>query len=216
MRFIAFFAVVLLACQSEKSNTKPTTPTKDAGRIGLSHNDSLSYNLIQDDVVSGLNMLESFDTDRLIELQQITENVSFLLAQASREPEKVDIDRSLILLKRANEALQSESSKTDTACQNAEKKLAAVLKKSEQRVPAILRKNYGKWANQEAWESDMKVQVNGSGNTNITFVHHSFAANANIKTAFEKLESRLRELGFKRANFKWFDLDDDYVYYTLN
>lgn len=75
-----------------------------------------------------------------------------------------------------------------------------------------LRANYGKWANAEAWENDMKVKVSG---TTIRFIHHSFAANKNIKTAFETLESVLRDLEFKQVRFEWYE-GSEYTYYTLD
>lgn len=90
----------------------------------------------------------------------------------------------------------------------------------EKKLKAIQIKNFPKarqiWAancKQEMWKQD--VDVNFSGKT-ITFVGGIFAANANKQAAYEAIADALRDLRFKRCNFKWYKYDDNYTYWNIS
>lgn len=114
-------------------------------------------------------------------------------------------------LVRYKSAASTLAGKTDSISKAADADFKK-LKARESADYSKLRANYGKWANAEAWENDMKVKVSG---TTIRFIHHSFVSNKNIKSAFETLESILRDLKFKQVRFEWYE-GSEYTYYTLD
>ena len=63
------------------------------------------------------------------------------------------------------------------------------------------------------WEHDCDVSISGR---TITFTAGIFAANANIKDAYQNISDALRDLRFKRCNFKWYRYADEYTYYTID
>jgi hypothetical protein len=62
----------------------------------------------------------------------------------------------------------------------------------------------------------VEVNVSGTGDKTIIFTAGIFAANKNIKAAFEEIEDQLREFRFKKACFAWYSGQDDYQYYTID
>jgi hypothetical protein len=100
---------------------------------------------------------------------------------------------------------------TDTAIQTRLALVKKILIPRQKKDFPVLRRNYVKWANNEAWEQDMKVK---GGGTTITFVHRSFAANKNIKSSYETLQEMLLKLRFKQVNFMWYD-GSEYTYYKI-
>lgn len=90
----------------------------------------------------------------------------------------------------------------------------AVARKQAQSLPA-LRDAFGPAMRKELWEADAKARTFGSGFRTIEFIAGQFAANRNIKTAFEASRKTLLMLRFTRAQYKWLDADVEYSYYTL-
>lgn len=86
-------------------------------------------------------------------------------------------------------------------------------KQWEKAMPS-LRKAFVKITKEELWESDIDVYDSNGGKT-IWFVGGQFAANRNIKKYYEGFEKILKQLGFKRACFKWIKHADEYTYYDL-
>lgn len=86
-------------------------------------------------------------------------------------------------------------------------------KQWEKAMPSI-RKAFVKITKAELWESDIDVYDSNGGKT-IWFVGGTFAANRNIKAYHERFEKILKQLGFKRACYKWIEHTDEYTYYDL-
>lgn len=81
-------------------------------------------------------------------------------------------------------------------------------------VMTICRRQYAKQAKDKLWEENIDVQTSNGGTT-ITFIGGIFANNKNIKNWQEQCGSQLKELGFKRVQYKWIPHDPDYTYYDL-
>lgn len=79
-----------------------------------------------------------------------------------------------------------------------------------------LRKSYGDFIKKELWPENIDVLTKGNGASTLEFIGASFANNKNKKEFQETLSSILNQLRFKRVNYKWFKLDDEYTYYTLD
>ena len=86
-------------------------------------------------------------------------------------------------------------------------------KQWEKALPGI-RKAFVKITKDELWESDIDVYDADGGKT-IWFVGGTFAANRNIKSFQENIETTLIKLGFKRACYKWIEHTDKYTYYDF-
>ena len=92
------------------------------------------------------------------------------------------------------------------------RKVVAVQKKEFPK----LRKEYGKVAGDLLWESDIEVAVGGAGNRYITFTGGVFAANKNKADFQGELSNVLKQYRFKQANYKWYEYDDEYTYYSMS
>jgi hypothetical protein len=78
-----------------------------------------------------------------------------------------------------------------------------------------LRKNYGDILKQKLWAENIKVRTKGTGNTTLEFEGGIFANNKNKQDTQQTLSEILNLLRFKRINYKWYEYDDEYTYYTL-
>lgn len=78
-----------------------------------------------------------------------------------------------------------------------------------------LRKAYGEILKDKLWPENIKVTTKGSGHTTLEFVGGLFASNRNIQDTQQTLSEMLHLLRFKRANYKWYDYDDEYTYYSM-
>ncbi|MBK7342492.1 MAG: hypothetical protein IPJ06_04910 [Saprospiraceae bacterium] len=78
-----------------------------------------------------------------------------------------------------------------------------------------LRKNYSEILKQKLWEENIEVKAKGSGYTTLEFEGGIFANNKNKQDTQQTLSEILNLLRFKRINYKWYEYDDEYTYYTL-
>jgi hypothetical protein len=78
-----------------------------------------------------------------------------------------------------------------------------------------MRKEYGNLVAKTLWEHDIDVKVYGQSYGTIEFVGALFAANKNIKDTHATLFEMLKLLRFDRANYKWYEYDSNYSYYTI-
>lgn len=86
-------------------------------------------------------------------------------------------------------------------------------KQWDRALPGI-RKAFVKITKDGLWENDINVYDADGGKT-IWFVGGTFAANRNIKLFHEKIEKTLKQLGFKRACYKWIEHSKEYTYYDF-
>ncbi|MBK8487590.1 MAG: hypothetical protein IPL48_07365 [Bacteroidetes bacterium] len=78
-----------------------------------------------------------------------------------------------------------------------------------------MRKNYGEVLNKKLWTDNIKVKTKGSGYTTLEFEGGVFANNQNKQDTQQALSDILNQLRFKRINYKWYEYDDEYTYYSL-
>ncbi|HTO15651.1 MAG TPA: hypothetical protein VLZ83_07760 [Edaphocola sp.] len=78
-----------------------------------------------------------------------------------------------------------------------------------------LRKNYGDILKQKLWLENIKVKTKGTGYNTLEFEGGIFANNKNKQNTQQTLSEMLNLLRFKRINYKWYEYDDDYTYYSL-
>ncbi len=90
------------------------------------------------------------------------------------------------------------------------------LKALKQKVYPMLRKRYAEQTSKLLWEHDIECKVVGKRSAEIVFVGAIFASNKNIKEYYTTLYDVLNQLRFKRADFKWYSMDDEYTYYTID
>lgn len=78
-----------------------------------------------------------------------------------------------------------------------------------------LRNNYGEVLKQKLWIETIKVRTKDTGHTTLEFEGGIFASNKNKQDTQNSLNEILNLLRFKRINYKWYEYDDDYTYYSL-
>jgi hypothetical protein len=78
-----------------------------------------------------------------------------------------------------------------------------------------LRKAYGEILKGKLWAENIKVTTKGTGHTTLEFVGGLFASNKNKQDTQQTLSEMLHLLKFKRTNYKWYDYDDEYTYYSM-
>ena len=90
------------------------------------------------------------------------------------------------------------------------------LKNLQLREFPKIRANYAKILKNKLWEEDIEVQNFGSGNTTLQFTGGIFASNKNKQDFQTSLFQTFKDFRFKRINYKWYEYDDEYTYYTVN
>lgn len=80
----------------------------------------------------------------------------------------------------------------------------------------VIRKEFVDDTRKKMWEHDIKVECEGAGCRDITFIGGMFAANRNIKDAYEGIQEALLNMRFRRANFKWIPSASEWDYYTVS
>lgn len=78
-----------------------------------------------------------------------------------------------------------------------------------------LRKEYFEIIKKDLWLNDVEVTSSGTGTTRLHFTGGIFAANQNKQDFMNEISSTLHKYRFKRAYYKWYEYDDDGVFYTL-
>jgi len=78
-----------------------------------------------------------------------------------------------------------------------------------------IRRAYYEFVMKNLWESDIDVDLSGSGNTILEFTGGSFATNKNIKITQETLREMLTMLRFKQTQYRWYEGEDEYTYYKM-
>lgn len=82
-----------------------------------------------------------------------------------------------------------------------------VLTKEVQKIQADafpkLRKAFSGLTAKKVWIEDMEVSIYGAKNERIIFVSASFAANRNVVEAHASLMDVLKQLRFKKVDYKW-------------
>lgn len=79
-----------------------------------------------------------------------------------------------------------------------------------------MRKAYVGLVDKTMWEYNIDVYSKWSYNWTIEFVWGYFASNKNKLDTYSTLSEMLRLLRFDRANFKWYEYDDEYTYWTID
>lgn len=90
------------------------------------------------------------------------------------------------------------------------------LKSLQLREFPKIRANYAKILKNKLWEENIEVQNFGSRKTTLQFTGGLFAYNKNKKEFQTTLSQTFSDFRFKRINYKWYEYDDEYTYYTID
>ena len=93
--------------------------------------------------------------------------------------------------------------------------LKSELIKTQKKEYPLMRSRFSTYLDKTLWEDDIDVAASGSNKTTLTLTGGTFASNANIKEYQTTLYEILTLLRFKRIQYKWYEYDDTYTYYTL-
>lgn len=101
-------------------------------------------------------------------------------------------------------------------------KISALGKSIEQNLRSLqvrefpkIRDNYAKIVKNKLWEQNIDVQCFGSQKTTLQFTGGIFASNKNKQDFQTTLSEIFRDFRFNRVNYKWYEYDDSYTYYTI-
>lgn len=93
--------------------------------------------------------------------------------------------------------------------------LRAKLIATQRRSFPRFRDAYGPIIRAKVWENDMDVRTAGSGYRTIQYTAGLFAANRNIAEFQRGVESTLKTLRFKRAEYRWYRDAREFTYYSM-
>lgn len=146
------------------------------------------------------------------EIESIKNGVDF----STYRGEVVNLQLAVVLFtswgEMVREGLKS-SNPEDVKLANELKKL--VVKTQEKELPNI-RKNYIEVARKKLWESNIEVSGGGKGNTTINLTGGSFFNNKNKSDVQGTISSVLEQFRFKRSNYRAYDGQDQYDYFTID
>jgi hypothetical protein len=126
-----------------------------------------------------------------------------------------DFQITVALFKAYASTIEEGKSSTDKQVLKLTDKLQKKVIASQQKNFPKLRNAYYKFIKNTLWEHDVEVSISGSGNTTLKFTGAYFAANKNIKTTQETLQEMLTLLRFKQTQYRWYNGEDQYTYYTI-
>lgn len=90
------------------------------------------------------------------------------------------------------------------------------LKSLQLREFPKIRAHYAKTLKKKLWEDNIELQSFGYRKTTLQFTGGFFASNKNKKDFQTTLSQTFRDFRFKRVNYKWYEYDDEYTYYTIS
>lgn len=130
-------------------------------------------------------------------------NVEALEAAAPDNP--IALWRRVDALSEAARVLQEHppASLTPDAARSGARLRDALVSRQRKDFP-ILRKAYGEILGRAAWEQDIEVTVQGTGNKTIRFIGGTFAANRNVASAQAVAQPNVDKLRFGRTQYEWY------------
>ncbi|MEL6837228.1 MAG: hypothetical protein AAFP77_29755 [Bacteroidota bacterium] len=163
-------------------------------------------------------IMASIDQDSLF-FAQMNETLSELENGFDREPYKGNTEAVAeglnMLSKASGQIIKGEASEVEEISALAGN-MKGLLPAAQKKAYPVLRKNFVEAIKHTYWRENVEVVLKGNRNTTIEFTGGAFANNATTEDTFKSLQPVLKRLRFKRANFKWYDYDDEYTYYTLD
>lgn len=114
--------------------------------------------------------------------------------------------------------LAEEGNKFDSFSKSEQKLLKRFKTKvssAQVKIFPKLRDAYGPIVRKELWEHDISAKTFGKGYRTIDFVGGLFAANKNIKQVHQSLIYMLREMRFRKTQYKWYKGDSEFTYFNI-
>ena len=146
------------------------------------------------------------------EISSIDKGIDFSSYKESIESIQLELVLFQVWAKKINEAKSSNNNDIKELGE----KLETKVKKIQVSEFPKLRKAYGKIVAKKLWVENIEVEVFGNNSKTIQFTGGIFANNKNKQETQETLSEMLNFLRFKKANYKWYEYDDEYTYYDLD
>jgi hypothetical protein len=93
--------------------------------------------------------------------------------------------------------------------------LRSVLQRKQQEAFPMMRAGYGAVMDEQLWEADTDVVVQGKGNRTLGMISVAFAANRNIAQVQSSSLPTLRNLRFSRSEYRWYR-GGEFTYYDVD
>lgn len=110
---------------------------------------------------------------------------------------------------------ESKSIQIDTI-KSKHNELSNYLIKIQKEIFPKIRKEYFLDIKEKMWLENIKVTSSGTGTSRLHFEGGLFASNQNKQDFQNLISSTIRDYRFKRVYYKWYEYDEDGVYYTIN
>lgn len=146
------------------------------------------------------------------EISSIDKGIDFTSYKESIESIQIELVLFQVWANKINEAKNSNNNDIKELGE----KLETKVKKIQVSEFPKLRKAYGKIVAKKLWVENIEVEVFGNNSKTIQFTGGIFANNKNKQETQETLSEMLNFLRFKKANYKWYEYDDEYTYYDLD
>lgn len=236
---LVFSALILTSCGNDnyELGQKQFEEKKYESAINfykMIHTDDENYKSAQSkiaeiEIIQTELAIEEMKRDSIAKIEKTKADLESLRSQVKREIESFktfdgsqyrgdvsSIQIEIVLFGAWAKVIKDAEKNSDTEIKKDGKSLKAkviALQKSE--FPK-LRKSYGDFIKKELWNDNIEVSTKGSGSTTLEFIGATFANNKNKQDTQEMLSEILTQLRFKKVNYKWYQYDDEYTYYTMS
>ena len=94
--------------------------------------------------------------------------------------------------------------------------LSTYLTKIQKETFPKIRKEYFLDIKERMWLENIKVTSIGTGTSRLHFEGGLFASNRNKQDFQNLIDSTIKDYRFKRVYYKWYEYDENGIYYTIN
>lgn len=106
------------------------------------------------------------------------------------------------------EMIKEAKSKNEETSRSLGASLEKAASQTQIREFPLMRQAYAKMMKEKMWESNMEVSISGSASKTLELTWSAFAANKNIKSTQDTLDSMLKALRFTKVDYRWYKYDD--------
>jgi len=126
------------------------------------------------------------------------------------------IYQELNLFNNWSKLIEENEGDTSEVVQKLNKKLKSKVISLQTKEFPLMRKEFCKCLDRELWKNEQDVLCLGSKNTTIRLIGGTYVLRSNILNTQNQIYSDLEFMRFKKSEYKWFEYDDSYTYYTIN
>lgn len=121
----------------------------------------------------------------------------------------------LELLAKWTDEINAAKSLNDRELNKLIKEVEPKLSRHKAKRFPIIRREFAAELKKKFWRENIDVEIKGKNFSTLTLTGGVFASNANKQDFQTEVSQVLHKMRFKRVEYKWYEYDDEYTYYTL-